>query len=98
MKVITANRLIDGEVVFQGPEGTWVELIGAARVLADKEEIAAALALGVQAVAARLIVEPYEIDVIETDGRLEPARFREKIRAAGPTTHPALGKQARETA
>lgn len=98
MKVITANRLIDGEVVFQGADGTWVELIGEARVLVDKDEIAAALALGAQAVAARLIVDPYEIDVAEKDGQLVPGRLREKIRAAGPTTHPALGKQARETA
>lgn len=98
MKVITANRLIDGEVVFQAANGTWAELIGEAAVLTEKDAVAAALAAAARSVADRIIVDPYEIDVIETGGRLEPSRFREKIRAAGPTTHPALGKQARETA
>ncbi|MEH0071443.1 DUF2849 domain-containing protein [Pannonibacter sp. Pt2-lr] len=95
MKVITANRLIDGEVVFQGENGAWVELIGEARLLEGKDAVAEALALAAKSVASREIVDPYDIEIKDEDGKRVPERLREKIRAAGPTTHPALGKQAR---
>ncbi|WP_417685681.1 DUF2849 domain-containing protein [Roseibium sp.] len=95
MKVITANRLLDGEVVWQGADGAWVELLPQAQVLEGKEDVAAALALAEKSVANREVVEAYAIDVKDEDGRIVPVRLREVIRAAGPTTHPALGKQAR---
>ncbi len=98
MKVVTANRLLDGEVVWQGADGTWVELLSLARVLEGKDELADALALAEKSVAAREVVEVYAIDVAEDEGRVVPVRLREMIRAAGPTTHPQLGKQARTAA
>jgi len=34
------------------------------------------------------------MDVTVEDSVIVPVRLREKIRAAGPTTHPQFGKQA----
>jgi hypothetical protein len=95
MKVVTANRLLDGEVVWQGADGTWVELLSLARVLEGKDQVEEALELAAKSVANREVVEAYEMDVTQDEGRLVPVRLREIIRAAGPTTHPELGKQAR---
>jgi len=40
------------------------------------------------------VVEPYVIDVVEEAGAVRPVRYREAIRARGPTIHPAFGQQA----
>ncbi|WP_428699659.1 DUF2849 domain-containing protein [Stappia sp.] len=95
MKALTANRLIDGEVVWLGRAGQWVETLDGARLLESAEAIAEAEALGTEAVAQRLIVEPYLIDLRREDNEIAPVRFRERIRAKGPTTRLDLGKQAR---
>ena len=95
MKALTANRLIDGEVVWLGRAGQWVETLDVARLLENAEAIAEAEALGIEAVAQRLIVEPYLIDLRREDNEIVPVRFRERIRAKGPTTRLDLGKQAR---
>ena len=34
---------------------------------------------------ARIVVEPYPIDIVDVGGRPVPARIRERIRAEGPT-------------
>ncbi|MEJ8473645.1 DUF2849 domain-containing protein [Roseibium algae] len=98
MKVVTANRLLDGEVVWQGPNGSWVELLSLANVLEDKEDVAGALELAAKSIADREVVEAYAMDVTQDEGRIVPVRLREIIRAAGPTTHPQFGKQARAVA
>ena len=46
------------------------------------------------AVDSRLVIDPYLIDVIEGDSERRPTRFRELIRAKGPTVRPDIGKQA----
>ena len=94
MKIVTANRLIDGEVVWLGAGNAWVGQVSEALVLEGKDDVAAALAAGAASADRRQVVDVYEIDVIEEEGQLVPVRLREKIRAKGPTTHPDLGKQA----
>ena len=84
-KAITANLLGDGRVVFLDPAGGWVRDLAAARFVADGPELDAALAEAAAAAAARLIVEPYAIDIEEAGGIARPARLRERIRALGPT-------------
>lgn len=85
-KVITANALRDGLVVFLDPEGGWTHDIAQARVLADGPDLDEANAYGKAQHDARIVVEPYPIDVTVTDGVPVPARLREKIRAdRGPT-------------
>jgi hypothetical protein len=95
MKALTANRLIDGEVVWLGRSGQWVELLHLAQVLENPDAEAEALATGARAVTEQLLVDPYLIDLRRTENGIEPVRFRERIRAKGPTTRPDLGKQAR---
>lgn len=85
MQIVTANRLIDGRVVFRDAEGGWVETFAAAAVL-TAPEAAAAVAAASADVAARLIVDPYAVDVTEADGRVTPKAMREKIRVSGPTS------------
>lgn len=86
-KVITANDLGDGLVVFLDPDGGWSHLIAEARVLQDGPELDEATAYAKQQHDDRVVVEPYPIDVaVGEDGIPVPVRLREKIRAdRGPT-------------
>lgn len=84
-RIVTANRLIDGRVVFRDAEGRWVEPFAAAEVL-DAAAAEAAVTAAAADVAARLIVQPYAVEVIEIEGRLSPRAMREKIRVSGPTS------------
>jgi hypothetical protein len=93
-EIITANRLIDGIVVFQDAERGWSEDFAKAAVLADAEATQAALARAREDEARDLIVEPYAVVVEERNGHFVPKALRELIRASGPTIHPDLGKQA----
>lgn len=94
MKVITANRLLNGDVVWLAENGSWVERITLAKVYDGKEAVAAALAEGLDSEKNQKVVGVYEMDVTVEEGVIVPVRLREKIRATGPTTHPELGKQA----
>lgn len=85
MQIVTANRLVDGRVVFRDEDGSWVESLHAAAV-ADPATAAAMVAASAADVAARLIVDPYAVDVVRADGAYTPKTMREKIRAGGPTS------------
>ena len=93
-QVMTANRLLDGEVVFLGTRG-WVEDIAAANVAATAEEAKALDALGSQGVAVNEVVDAYLIDVAVEEGRVRPLKLREYLRTVGPSVRTDLGKQAR---
>ena len=95
MKVLTANRLTDGEAVWLATNSGWVETIDGAEVVQDKAGEDRLEAAGKQALANDLVVDVNLIDVALTDGAITPTRLRERIRAAGPTNRPDLGKQAR---
>jgi hypothetical protein len=91
LRVLTANRLIDGEVVFwSGQE--WVESFAQALVFAQGELAEAAEAEAKTEV--RRLVDPYLIEVMEMGGRFAPVSFRERLRALGPTNKLDHGKQA----
>jgi hypothetical protein len=89
LQVLTANRLLDGEVVFWSRDG-WTEPFADAERFAASAPAEAALAIAKD--QPTLLVEPYLIDLVE-DGSA-PVSFRERIRALGPTDHLELGKQA----
>jgi hypothetical protein len=85
-KVITANDLGDGLVVFLDHDGGWTHFIAEARVVEDGPDLDGGLAYAKAQHDARIIVEPYPIDVEVTGGVPVPVRLREKIRAdRGPT-------------
>ena len=90
----TANTLLDGEAVWLAANGQWVGSVSSASVFRTVEERDAAAEVAARADAANIVVEPYEIDVIVEAGGTVPTKFREKIRAAGPTIRLDLGKQA----
>ncbi len=92
--IITANRLIDGIVLFQDATGGWVEDFAHAAVYADGAATKAALALAKQDELRDFIVEPYAVVVELRNGHFAPKALRELIRASGPTIRPDLGKQA----
>ena len=93
-QILTANRLIDGAVVFLAADGSWNTHLTGVHTATDKESAAALEAIGARDAAAQIVVAPYLIDVAEENGRLVPTRYREHIRAFGPSTHPELAKQA----
>ncbi|MEP3276886.1 MAG: DUF2849 domain-containing protein [Stappiaceae bacterium] len=95
MQIITANRLVDGEVVWMGAGNLWVDTVGAAHVFADKDEVAGGLSRAELAVARQEVVEVYSLDVLLVDGEITPRTLKERIRTAGPTFRADLGKQAR---
>jgi hypothetical protein len=90
-QIVTANRLIDGIVVFQDETGGWSEDFARAAV---HEDAAAALARAGEDVAASLVVDPYAVEVELRNGHYAPKALREAIRATGPTVRRDLGKQA----
>ena len=85
MKIISANRLSDGIVVYLAGSG-WVASIGAAAILNAEDAIDAGLAMAKRAVANREIVDVAAIDVtLDENSAPVPVRLRERIRAFGPT-------------
>ncbi len=87
-RVISANRLGDGIVVYLTADGGWSERIARARLIDGGEAGAAAL----DGLSGAAVVDPYLIDISGGDRR--PILKRERIRARGPTVRLDLGKQA----
>lgn len=98
MKILTANRLADGEAVWFSKDQRWSETIVDAEIAADKEAEARLESIGKAAYANNQVVDVDLIDVQLVDGAIKPQRLREQIRAAGPTNRTDLGKQARSAA
>ena len=93
-QVLTANRLLDGAVVFQGAIG-WVESLERATVATSSQEVKALDALGRQGMAVNEVVDADLINVTREDGRLQPITLRERLRTLGPSVRRDLGRQAR---
>jgi hypothetical protein len=95
MKLLTANRLNDGRVIYLGEADAIVETIDVARILdADTADTALAWAQSRPAV----FVNPYLIEVEDRapSGR---DRLKERIRSVGPSVGHSLAFAARtETA
>jgi hypothetical protein len=90
-QMLTANRLIDGTVMYWRA-GEWVESFSAAERLDEEAQAKAALAAAQSFVTGNVVVSPYLFEL--RDGR--PAKEREIIRALGPSVRTDLGKQAEE--
>ena len=91
MKALTGNRLADGEAVFWN-KGQWVPRFKDAELFDDDPRAEAAEAEAKSELT--VVVDPYLIDVIESEGLWAPLSFRERIRCLGPSNHPQHGKQA----
>jgi hypothetical protein len=93
--IMSANALLDGDVVYYAAGGAWSEHLADAVVAATEDEAAALEVAQAAALAAGSVVDP-ELVPVATDaaGRLVPGHYREKIRALGPTIRTDLGPQA----
>jgi len=91
--MLTANRLVDGDVLYW-KSGSWVLALADGDVFADPKDADAALAAAQAFVTGNVVVSPYLFDVKLVGGGVKPVKEREIIRAAGPTVRHDLGKQA----
>lgn len=93
MKILTANRLGDGEAVWLAADGCWIETMQGSEVVADKASEERLETAGKAAFDANLVVDVNLIDIEIVGGAVVPVRLRERIRGAGPTNRHDLGKQ-----
>jgi hypothetical protein len=93
-KIIIANDLLEGDVVFLGRH-SWVRNHRDARIGYSPQDIAEIEAIGKLEMAANRVVDATLIDVALTqEGTPEPLHYRERLRTLGPSIRPDLGKQA----
>jgi hypothetical protein len=84
LHVASANRLVDGVVVFLDDAGQWVQRLDRAAVARD--ECGAEILLERAKAEAFGVIDPFLVAVAEDDeGTLQPLSLREKIRASGLT-------------
>jgi hypothetical protein len=84
LSVASANRLVDGVVVFLDDAGQWTTRFDRAAVARGKR--GGDVLLERARAEAFEVVDPFLVAVIEDDdGRIEPVSLREKIRASGLT-------------
>jgi len=95
MKILTANRLIDGEAVWFSTAHRWSETIEGSEIATDKAAEEYLTGIARTATENNEVVDAVLIDVQLADGEIRPLRLREQIRAAGPSNRTDLGKQAR---
>lgn len=89
-KVITANALLEGDVVYLDARDNWVRALKDAEIFTD-EAVAQVRLLDAQSRAGEVVgVYLAEMEPTETGPR--PTHFREAFRAKGPSNH-VHGKQ-----
>ncbi|WP_299041281.1 DUF2849 domain-containing protein [uncultured Tateyamaria sp.] len=88
-KVVTANHLLAGDVIYQTATG-WTRRLEDAEVLTDEADADLRLIDASQQVDE--VVGAYLADVAVHDGVPVPTHFREDFRATGPSNY-AHGKQ-----
>ena len=91
-KVVTANDLIMGDVVYFTKESAWTRDLNEAEVLIDQAD--ADLRQMEAAAQNHAVVGVYLADVTVEDGQPKPAHFREAFRSKGPSNY-FHGKQER---
>lgn len=88
---ITANRLLDGFVIYLTPDGGWSERLADAAVADGKDAEAALLAVAAAQAKAGTVIGPYAFKVDTADGVPIPLGQRESIRTLGPSVGTDLG-------
>lgn len=84
-KVVTANTLATGHVVFLSGNGAWVTAVEAAMIYPDAATAEEGLALARRDADRSIVVEPFVTDR-DPDADGKPAMtLRDSIRAYGPT-------------
>ncbi|MGC8202816.1 DUF2849 domain-containing protein [Aliiroseovarius sp. PTFE2010] len=89
-KVVTANDLLLGDVIYLDANGDWTRSHAQAALFADQDQAEAKLA---QAMADLHVVGAELKDAAPGEDGPEPTHFREEFRATGPSNY-FHGKQA----
>jgi hypothetical protein len=92
-KIVTANDLLIGDVIYQTATG-WSRDLGDAEVLTDEADADLRMIEASQQIND--VVGVYLMDIDATDGDLKTKHFREAFRAKGPSNY-AHGKQTAKT-
>ncbi len=93
-KVLTANDLMEGDVIYLAADGSWVREHAQAELIED--ETIAEMRMLVAQGQPQIAVGPYLADAKMGPNGPEPTHFREAFRTRGPSNY-FHGKQA-ETA
>lgn len=93
-KVVTANDLIAGDVIYLTADDLWTRLHAEAELIED--EAHAQLRLLEAQSQPRIAVGPYLADARPGTKGPEPTHFRESFRTRGPSNY-AHGKQVEQT-
>ncbi len=88
-RIVTAQRLRDGAVVFLGPDRQWVETPDAARPM-TADDAAQALEWAREPSTQLHVVDAYAVPLAASEGAIVPVKIRERIRLVGPTVRPDL--------
>ena len=92
-KIITANDLLEGDVIYLTQSGEWTRDHDEALVVTDPKQAEALLAKA-ETQSDRL-VGAYLADVhLDGNGDHRPSHFRETFRTRGPSNYLNHGKQA----
>jgi hypothetical protein len=81
--IVTANFTVDGAVGYFTAARSFSRHVSDALLFASKEEAEAARLEAVRAEA--VVSDPYLMEVVENDGKLDLLSARERIRSQGPT-------------
>lgn len=92
-KVVTANTLMKGDVVYLAADDSWTPHLALADILTDEAD-ADLRVLDAQARAAE-VVGVYLADMTLTASGPRPVHFREDFRSTGPSNY-FHGKQAEQ--
>ena len=90
-KVVTANALIEGDVVYLTADDSWTRRLSEAETITEEDY--AQLRLLQAEGQPELVVGAYLADVIAGENGPEPTHFREDFRRTGPSNY-NHGKQA----
>lgn len=90
-KILTGNRLRNGETLYYTASGEWSPHVAQARVATTQEDADALAKIGAAAYAANFAIDIAVVDV-DPQGGPKPSHIREIIRATGPTVRPDLNK------
>lgn len=90
--VLTANDLLEGDVVYLAHDGAWTRHLGSARLFRDEAEANRCLAQAES--QEETVINPY-LAVASPGDYMgpQPVHFREVFRATGPSNY-SHGKQA----
>jgi len=90
-KILTSNRLTNGETLFYTAAGAWSPFVTEAKIVTTQEGVDELTKIGAAAYAANQVIDVSVIDAT-ADGGVKPKDIREIIRATGPTVRLDLNK------